>query len=119
MPGEGDAGSRRRHKGLIENGSDSPALLAAGMFKSACDVSIQKRERSACRRGGAGRARYHLRDRRLVIVGCGAIPMMDDRDWWQLGGTHYRELAGRLREVAGKCRLPNMQRELLDLAALL
>jgi hypothetical protein len=43
--------------------------------------------------------------------------MMDDRDWWQLdGGAHYRELAAWLREVAGKCRLPNPQGELLDLA---
>jgi hypothetical protein len=43
--------------------------------------------------------------------------MMDDRDWWQLdGGAHYRELAAWLREIAGKCHLPNPQRELLSLA---
>jgi hypothetical protein len=43
--------------------------------------------------------------------------MIDDRDWWQLdGGEHYRELAAWLREVAGKCRLPNPQHELLILA---
>jgi hypothetical protein len=32
------------------------------------------------------------------------------------GGAHYRELAAGLRELAGKCRLPNPRRELLDLA---
>ena len=43
--------------------------------------------------------------------------LADDRDWWlQDGGSHYRELAGWLREVAAKCRLPNPQRELLKLA---
>jgi hypothetical protein len=43
--------------------------------------------------------------------------MMDDRDWWQQdGGEHYRELAAWLREVAGTCRLPDPQRELLTLA---
>jgi hypothetical protein len=31
-------------------------------------------------------------------------------------GSHYRELATWLREVAGKCRLPNPQHELLALA---
>jgi len=40
-----------------------------------------------------------------------------DRDYWLLdGGDHYRELAEWLREVAVRCRLPNPQRELLDLA---
>jgi hypothetical protein len=40
-----------------------------------------------------------------------------DRDWWQGdAGKHYRELAHWLRGIAAKCRLPNPQRELLDLA---
>jgi len=40
-----------------------------------------------------------------------------DRDWWlRDGGDHYRELAEWMREVAARCRLPNPQRELLDLA---
>jgi hypothetical protein len=40
-----------------------------------------------------------------------------DRDWWlRDSGAHYRELATWLREVAGKCRLHNPQRELLSLA---
>ena len=40
-----------------------------------------------------------------------------DRDWWlQDSGSHYRELATWLREVAGRCRLPNPQREMLILA---
>ena len=40
-----------------------------------------------------------------------------DRDWWrQDAGTHYRELAIWLRELAQKCRLPNPQRELLNFA---
>jgi hypothetical protein len=40
-----------------------------------------------------------------------------DRDLWQLDdGTHYRELAHWLRDVARRCRLPNPQRELLALA---
>jgi hypothetical protein len=40
-----------------------------------------------------------------------------DREWWQReAGKHYRELAAWLREVAGKCRLPNPQHELLGLA---
>ena len=42
--------------------------------------------------------------------------MMEDRDWWGSTGEHYRELAGWLREIAGKCRLPNPQQELLKLA---
>jgi hypothetical protein len=33
-----------------------------------------------------------------------------------IDGSHYRELATWLREIAHKCRLPNPQRELLDLA---
>jgi hypothetical protein len=32
-------------------------------------------------------------------------------------GTHYREMADRLRELARQCRLPGARRELLDLAA--
>ena len=36
--------------------------------------------------------------------------------WRQDAGTHYRELAAWLRETAGKCRLPNPQRQLLNLA---
>jgi hypothetical protein len=43
-------------------------------------------------------------------------PMIDDQAWCQLAGTHYRELAAWLREIGGKCRLPNPQRELLSLA---
>jgi hypothetical protein len=40
-----------------------------------------------------------------------------DRDWWlRDSGAHYWELATWLREVAGKCRLRNPQRELLTLA---
>ena len=40
-----------------------------------------------------------------------------DRNWWrQDAGAHYRELAGWLREAARKCRLPNPQRELVNLA---
>ena len=40
-----------------------------------------------------------------------------DREWWQSeSGKHYRELAAWLREVAGKCRLPNPQNELRSLA---
>ena len=42
--------------------------------------------------------------------------MMNDRAWCQSSSTHYRELAAWLREIGGKCRLPNPQRELLDLA---
>jgi hypothetical protein len=41
--------------------------------------------------------------------------MTGDRVWRQ-EGTHYRDLATRLREIARKCRLPYPQRELLDLA---
>ncbi len=32
------------------------------------------------------------------------------------GGDHYREIAGRLRELAGFCRFPGARRELLHLA---
>jgi hypothetical protein len=42
--------------------------------------------------------------------------MIDDRAWCQSAGTHYRELAAWLREIGGRCRLPNPQRELLRLA---
>ena len=42
--------------------------------------------------------------------------MIDDQAWCQSSGTHYRELAAWLREIGGKCRLPNPQRELLSLA---
>jgi hypothetical protein len=41
--------------------------------------------------------------------------MTGDRVWWR-EGTHYRDLATRLREIARKCHLPNPQQELLDLA---
>ena len=40
-----------------------------------------------------------------------------DRDWWFMdAGVHYRELAGWLREIAVRCRLPYTRRELLSLA---
>jgi hypothetical protein len=40
-----------------------------------------------------------------------------DGDWWlRESGAHYRELAGWLRGIAAKCRLPNPQQELLKLA---
>jgi hypothetical protein len=42
--------------------------------------------------------------------------MMEDQEWSQSSGTHYRELAVLLREVAGKGRLPNPQREIMNLA---
>jgi hypothetical protein len=35
---------------------------------------------------------------------------------WQQEGTHYRDLATRLREIARECPRPYPQRELLDLA---
>lgn len=41
--------------------------------------------------------------------------MSSDQDAW-LDGTHYRELAAWLREMARRCRLPNPQRGLLSLA---
>jgi hypothetical protein len=43
-------------------------------------------------------------------------PVIDDRAWCQSSGTHCRELAGWLREIGGKCRLPTPRRELLNLA---
>jgi hypothetical protein len=33
------------------------------------------------------------------------------------GGEHYREIAGKLREVARRCRFPGARRELLHLAS--
>jgi endonuclease YncB( thermonuclease family) len=42
--------------------------------------------------------------------------MIDELAWRRSSSTHYRELAGWLREIGGKCRLPNPQRELLRLA---
>ena len=40
-----------------------------------------------------------------------------NRDYWSADAEeHYRELADQLRGVAAKCRLPNPQRELLNLA---
>jgi hypothetical protein len=39
-----------------------------------------------------------------------------DPEWCLANGAHYRDLATWLREVAGRCRLPNPQRELLTLA---
>jgi hypothetical protein len=42
--------------------------------------------------------------------------MMPSQDWWGSTREHCRELAGWLRQVASKCRLPNPQRELLNLA---
>jgi hypothetical protein len=42
--------------------------------------------------------------------------MIDELAWRRSSSTHYRELAGWLREIGGKCRLPNPQRELLSLA---
>jgi hypothetical protein len=42
-----------------------------------------------------------------------------DPDWWpRNAGAHFRELAHWLRGVAAKFRLPNLQRELLTLAAM-
>jgi hypothetical protein len=41
--------------------------------------------------------------------------MTGDRIWRQ-EGTHYRDLATWLRDIARKCHLPNPQQELLDLA---
>jgi hypothetical protein len=43
------------------------------------------------------------------------IPADRDR-WLRDSGAHYRELTGPLREIAAKCRLPNRQQELLNLA---
>jgi hypothetical protein len=40
-----------------------------------------------------------------------------DRDGWlRHAGAHYRQVAHWLRGVAARCRLPNTQRKLLDLA---
>jgi hypothetical protein len=36
--------------------------------------------------------------------------------WQREAGSHYCEIAAWLRQVAAKCRLPNPQRELLNLA---
>jgi hypothetical protein len=43
---------------------------------------------------------------------------MDDRErsTGPIGGNPYREVAGKLREVARECQLPRARRELLDLA---
>jgi hypothetical protein len=38
-------------------------------------------------------------------------------DWLRDSSWHYRQLARRLRGIAAGCRLPNPQRELLNLAA--
>jgi hypothetical protein len=46
-----------------------------------------------------------------------AVPIMNDRNWWQQdSGARYRELAMWLRDVARRCHLPNSQAELLSLA---
>jgi hypothetical protein len=39
-----------------------------------------------------------------------------DPEWYFSAGAHYSDLSAWLREVAGRCRLPNPQRELLALA---
>jgi hypothetical protein len=39
-----------------------------------------------------------------------------DPEWYVSAGAHYSDLSAWLREVAGRCRLPNPQRELLTLA---
>src|SRR5208282_6746880 len=43
---------------------------------------------------------------------------MDDREQstGPIGGNPYREVAGKLREVARECQLPRARREILDLA---
>jgi hypothetical protein len=43
---------------------------------------------------------------------------MDDRErsTGPIGGNPYREVAGKLREVARECQFPRARRELLDLA---
>jgi hypothetical protein len=42
-----------------------------------------------------------------------------NRDLWLSESRwHYQELAAWLREIAGKCRLPNPQKELLDITRL-
>jgi len=40
----------------------------------------------------------------------------DDLNWRLSSSMHYRGLAGWLRDIARKCRLPNPQQELLSLA---
>ena len=42
--------------------------------------------------------------------------MMQNHDWGHSTGTHYRELADLLREVAAKCRLANPNQDILKLA---
>jgi hypothetical protein len=44
--------------------------------------------------------------------------MNEGADAPQRDGGHYRELAARLRDIAGECRLPDEQEEFLQLAAL-
>jgi hypothetical protein len=44
-----------------------------------------------------------------------AIVTDQDR-WLRQAGAHYRDAAHWLRGLAAKCRVPNPQRELLDLA---
>jgi hypothetical protein len=39
-----------------------------------------------------------------------------DPEWYFSAGAHYRDLSAWLAEVAGRCRLPNPQSELLTLA---
>jgi hypothetical protein len=45
---------------------------------------------------------------------------MDDREHsaGPIGGNPYREVAGKLREVAYECQSPRARREILDLAKL-
>ena len=38
-----------------------------------------------------------------------------DPEWYFSAGAHYSDLSAWLREVAGRCRLPNPQWELLTL----
>jgi hypothetical protein len=43
--------------------------------------------------------------------------MAGDCDWWlRDAGAHYRDIAHWLRGMAARCRLPNPQRELPNLA---
>jgi hypothetical protein len=48
-------------------------------------------------------------------VGTSLIGVTGDPIWWQ-EATRYRELATWLHEIARKCKLPNPEQELLDLA---
>jgi hypothetical protein len=48
-------------------------------------------------------------------VGTSLIGVTGDPIWWQ-EPTRYRELATWLREIVRKCKLPNAEQELLDLA---